>query len=146
MKKCMCFKTIVITVAFLAAIMAVGHVPHLFGEGNGKYILVTLKDKSVEKFEYDAFSFNWVLPQIKNEVTCEVEDFLPADLEKIFVLSQTWNSCDEKDDWVFDVYLKDRRPIQGFFELTAEKVTGKVYETGKIKSIPFQDISKVTYH
>jgi hypothetical protein len=115
--------------------------------GEGKYILVTLKDKSEVKFDYDAFLFNWVAPQIRGEITCKTHDFAKDEIVEIYVLNRTLNPCNQKEDeWVFDLYLKDKKPIQGFLELNAEEVTGKLYGADTERSIPFTDISKVSYH
>jgi hypothetical protein len=112
----------------------------------GQYVLVTLKDKSTLKFEYDSFEFNWIVPSVKNEITCKSTDFHISEVEEIYVLNQTWNPCAKKDDWLFDVSLKDKKPVQGFFELSGESVLGKLFDSGEQREIPYSNISKVSFH
>ncbi|MCP5045781.1 MAG: hypothetical protein GY940_01315 [bacterium] len=114
--------------------------------GEGKYVLVTLKDKSTVKFEHDSFEFNWAAPSVKNEFTCKATAFDVSQLKEIYVLNQTWNPCAKKDDWVFDVELQDQKSIQGFFELSGDSVLGKLFDSGNQQEIPFVNISKVSYH
>ncbi len=114
--------------------------------GEGQYIVVTLKDKTTVKFEHDSFEFNWVVPSVKSEFTCKSTAFDVSELVEIYVLNQTWNPCAKKDDWVFDVSLKDKKPVQGFFELTGESVLGKLFDSGDQREIPYSNISKVSFH
>lgn len=113
----------------------------------GKYIKVTLKDKTEVKFQYDSFIFGWTAPQIKQDTICKTFDFAKDEIIEIYILNQTLDSCGMKDDqWAFDLYLKDKKPIQGFFQLKDDKVTGLLLDTETEKSIPYTDISKVSYH
>jgi hypothetical protein len=126
-----------------------GDITQLFG--SGKYITVTLKDGTKEKFEYDSFSIPWIVPRVKDEFTCEEYDFNPAEVEEILILNENLNSCDEKEEWLFDVYFREdggnvKRPLRGFIEVTEYEVRGKLYNTREDKSIPFKDIEKVSYY
>lgn len=139
------------TLTFLFALTAVFMLLFTGSQGlmanEGKYIKVTLKDKTEVKFEYDSFEFGWIAPQIKQETVCKNHDFAKDEIIEIYVLNQTLDSCSMKDDqWVFDLYLKDKKAIQGFFELKDDKVTGLLLGTETEKSIPYTDISKVSYY
>ncbi len=137
-------KNVVIGLAILVIIMVSASSSPLFGEDH--FVLVTMRDDSVIKFQYDSFSLHWVNTQIKDEETCEIYDFSPSNLVEIYILNPALNRCDQReDDWLFDVYFRDRTPIQGFIEITSEDVTGKLFETGVEKTIPFQEIRKVSY-
>lgn len=115
--------------------------------GEDRYVLVTLRDNTELKFQYDSFSFNWINPQLKDEFTCEFYNFDPKDLVEIYVLNPTLNKCDQREDeWTFDVSLKGREPVQGFIELIKEYVSGILYGTDVKKNVPFTEIGKVTYH
>lgn len=113
----------------------------------GKYIMVTLKDNTEVKFEYDSFDFGWTAPQIKEDMACKTHAFALDEIVEIYILNQTLDACSQKDNqWAFDVYLKDKKPVQGFIELKADKVTGLLFGTDTEKSISYSDINKVSYH
>ncbi len=115
--------------------------------GEERYVTVTMKDNSVIKYHYDGFTLHWLAPQIKDEATCEYYDFDMSDITEVYVLNTTLNKCDQREDeWIFDVYLKDREPVQGFILVTQENITGSLYDTNEEKTIPFTEISKITYH
>lgn len=126
-----------------------GDITQLFGSGN--YIMVTLKNGTSEKFEYDSFSIPWLVPRVKDEFTCEENDFNQAEVKEILILNESLNSCDGNDGWLFDIYFADnggkvKRPLRGFIEVTGNEVQGKLYDTKEDKSISFKDIEKVTYY
>jgi len=118
----------------------------IFGET--PYILVTLKDNTIEKFEYDSFELNWTQSQIKDEFTCNAFDIDAAKVTEIYVLTLKENPCVEgqyEEDWLFDVYFSNRRAIQGFIELFEPNVSGRLLDKGETKSIPYSDIKKISF-
>jgi hypothetical protein len=126
-----------------------GDITRLFG--SGKYIMVTLKDGTSEKFEYDSFSIPWIVPRVKDEFTCEEHDFDQEEVEEILILNESWNSCDGREEWLFDVYFRDdgnnvRRPLRGFIEVTDYNIRGKLYGSGENKTISFEQIEKISYY
>lgn len=112
------------------------------------YVLLTLKDKTTEKFEYDSFELSWILSQIKEEFTCEAFDIDVENVVDIYVLTLKENTCKEdeyKEDWLFDVHFSNRRAIQGFIELYEPKVSGKSFNKKETKSIPYKEIKKISF-
>jgi len=114
--------------------------------GYGQYVIVTLKDGNTVKFDYDSFEIPWIAPQVKDELTCDVTDFNPAEVEEILILTEGENFCDRRDDWLFDVYLREKDPIRGFIEVTETMVRGKLFGSSEQKSISFEEINKVSYY
>jgi len=142
-----CKNTVIglVILVVLVSTVSMGTIP--LHAGNAPYVLVTLRDNSTLKFQYDTFSLHWFQPQIKNEITCEVTDFNPVDVVEIWVLSRALNECDFRDDeWLFDLTLNDKGPIQGFIEVTEESITGKLVDTGEEKTILFPEVKKITYY
>jgi hypothetical protein len=110
------------------------------------YVLVILKNKERVKLEYESFTFNWELPIIvKSQETCDNTEITKDQLDEIYVISEFYNNCDDKDDWEVDVYLKDGRQILGYLKVTEYNVKGNHYATGEEKTIPFKDIKKVVF-
>lgn len=111
------------------------------------FVLVTLKKGGTQKFEYESFTFNWILPiTIKSQETCEEFEIRKDDIDEIYIINEFYNNCDDKDDWEVDVYLVDKRQILGFLNITEYAVKGRLYLSGEEKSIPFKDIKKVSFH
>ncbi len=120
----------------------------LFATGEGRFIQVTLKDNSMLKFECDSFLFNWVTPEVKDEITCDSTAFAISEIDEIRVLNEGLNNCDSKDgDWLFEVVFKDkeRRSIQGFIPLSAKEVTGVLFGTTEERTIALENISTVSF-
>jgi hypothetical protein len=135
---------LIISLIFLINIPA--NINLIFGET--PYVLVTLKDNTTEKFEYDSFELNWIQSQIKDEFTCDAYDIDKEKVTEIYVLSLMENPCIEgeyKEDRSFDVYFSNRNAIQGFIELFEPNVTGKLLDKGEIKTIPYSDIKKISF-
>ncbi len=111
------------------------------------YVLVTMRDDTTVKLVSHTFSMHWVVPEVKDEITCKITQFEISELSEIYVMTIADNFCDKRDDWLFDVNFKDpeRSPVHGFIEVTQEFVTGKSYETGEEKTISFYDIQKISF-
>lgn len=143
-KLSVCRNMVIGLVILVISIASVWSSP-LFGEE--KYVSVTLRDDTVLKLQYDSFSIHWVEPKIKDEFTCEEYAFTVNDLVEIWTLNPGLNSCDHREDeWIFEVTLKGMNPLQGFIQVTAEEITGKLFETGEVKTYPFQEVRKISYH
>jgi len=135
---------LIISLIFLVNIPA--NMNLIFGET--PYVLVTLKDNTAEKFEYDSFELNWIQAQIKDEFTCEAIDIDAAKVTEVYVLTLKENPCMEneyKEDRLFDVYFSNRREIQGFIELFEPNVTGKLFAKEETKSISYSNIKKIAF-
>lgn len=142
MKKSMMAKTVIVVFLLLAINVSFSHTKLLLGED--AQVVVTLKDETVYTFEYGSFNLNWTALRVKDELNCTYTDFEPEMIKDIFVMGMTWNSCDKKDDRLFDVNL-GKRSYQGFCPLSDDKVTGKLLDTGEEKSIPYEDIKKISF-
>lgn len=137
-----------ITIALVLFVMVLVGGKSLLAADIERYIEVTLKDKSVVKFEYSSFQFNWESPQIKDEISCDVTTFSIAELDKIYVQSLGVDSCDQRDNqWLFEVIFKDqeRDSIQGFIPMVVNEITGTVYGTTTQQTIAIENIGFLVF-
>jgi len=110
------------------------------------YVKVLLKNGSIEKFDYESFTFNWIYPiTIKDQEMCESHEITKDDIDEVYIINEFYNNCDNKDDWEVDVYLVNKRQILGFFNVNDFSVRGKLLETGEEKRIPLKDVKKVSF-
>lgn len=142
MKKSTMVKAVIVVFLLLAINVSFNHTQLLLGAD--VHVVVTLKDDTEHKFEYGSFNLNWSGLQVKDELTCKVTEFEPEMIKDIYVMGMSWNSCDKKDDRLFDINL-GKRAYQGFCPLTDDKVIGKLMDTGEEKSIPYEDIKKISF-
>jgi hypothetical protein len=142
MKKNTMIKTVIVVFLLLTINVSFNHTQLLMGADS--QVVVTLKDERTHTFEYGSFNLNWSALQVKDEFTCTVTEFEPAMIKDIYVLGMSRNSCDKKDDQLFDIHL-GKRAYQGFCPLSDDKITGKLVDTGEEKSIPYKDIKKISF-
>jgi hypothetical protein len=142
--KTLCKIWVIGLVILVNGLVSVSNSPLL---GEEKYVTVVLRDDTILKFDYDSFTMNWVVPQIKDELTCELFDFNPLEVDEIQMLTIGEDFCDKRDNWLFDLSFKDlgKPSIQGFIEVTEENVKGRLSGTGEVKVIPFMEIKKLIY-
>ena len=115
---------------------------------NVQYVEITLKNESVEKFDYTTFTLSWTYPiTLIRPLTCDEVEINKHEIEEIYVVGEFSNNCLDqgKDDWEFTVYLTDERQLLGFFQVSEFTAKGLLYDTGEEKSIPFKDIKKITF-
>jgi hypothetical protein len=137
-------KTIAILSLFLLVMFVSGFSPLTGAE---PYVKVTLKNGTVEKFDYDSFSFNWTSPAtITDQTSCEEVQISKEEIAEVYFIGEFFNTCVNKDDWEVDVYFPDRRQILGFFKVSDYSVKGRKLETGIEKSIAYSAIKKVTFY
>ncbi len=109
------------------------------------YVIVTLKDKTYERFDLDTFQFPWVAFEITNEVTCDRVAFDVEEVAEIHVLNMGRNECEQRDDRLYDLFFRNRPPLFGFLEVQEEVVRGTSLGSGKEVAIPFQEIEKISF-
>ncbi len=142
-------KTRGITLVLLLAIFIGAGIfsARLDAEAGTPYVMLQLRDGNLVKFDYPSFAFNWIYPiTLKSQITCETFEITKEDIDEVYVKSEFYNNCDEKDDWEVNVYLTNGEEVLGFFKLSDYTVTGKLFASGEEKTIQFKDIKKVSFH
>ena len=142
-----------ILITIFIGLLCVG--PLFSAEG---FVDVTLKTGEVIRFESASFQIDWVFPvTILEEDTCIQKVLQLEDIKDIFPINESWNSCKEKEDWLFEVDLPDGNYIQGYVASESKAavksegqdkmhlVSGTSYTTGKIESIDYKNIRKISF-
>ncbi|NIM17525.1 MAG: hypothetical protein GTO45_36390 [Candidatus Aminicenantes bacterium] len=117
-------------------------------DANVQYVEITLKNGTVEKFDYTAFTLSWIYPiTLIRPLTCDEVEINKHEIEEIYVVGEFSNNCvnQGKDDWEFTVYLTDERQLLGFFRVSEFTAKGVLYDSGEEKSIHFKDIKKIVF-
>ena len=108
---------------------------------------VTQKDGKIEKLEYETFTMSWILPitlrtyRDREDIELKKEDF-----DEIYIagdFSSGWEK--NKEDLGIMVYLVDKREMLGFFHVSEHVVKGISSITGEEKSIPFENVKKISF-
>jgi hypothetical protein len=117
-------------------------------DANVQYVEITLKNGTVEKFDYTTFTLSWIYPiTLIRPMTCDEVEINKHEVEEIYVVGEFSNNCvnQGKDDWEFTVYLTGERQLLGFFQVSEFTAKGLLYDTGEEKSIHFKDIKKIAF-
>lgn len=130
---------------FILGILLVSFTHSPLSAAADQTVVVTMQDDTEQVFEYGSFNLNWEALQVKDELTCKLKSFEATDLTVIYVLSMSWDSCEKKDNQLFDIKLGDRL-YQGFCSLKNDSVSGKPADGGEEISIPYSDIKKISFH
>lgn len=109
------------------------------------YVIVTLKDKTIRRFDQDSFQFPWVTFEIKEEFTCKVTPFAIAEVDEIYVQTVGLNDCDQRKDWLFDIRFRNGDAADGFMEVQEEAVRATDRKSGAEVVIPFVEIEKISF-
>jgi 5'(3')-deoxyribonucleotidase len=123
-----------------------------------EFVDVTLKSGEVIRFEPSSFQIDWVFPvTIMEEDTCIQKVLQVEDIKVIFPISKSWNSCKEKEDWLYEVDFPDDNYIQGYVASESKSmvkaeglskehaVCGTIYSTGKKALIDYEQIRKISF-
>ena len=118
------------------------------GTDGEHYILVVYKNKAVEKFSTDSFEFPWISAKLNDRFTCRPHEFKKDELAIIAFKGKADNPCARRyDDWLFEIHFRKRYEIlSGFIELDTMEITGKLLQTGKLKSVPFEQILRISFY
>lgn len=123
---------------------------YLTADEGGSHVLVVLKDKQVIKLDYHTFSFNWLVPQVIDFLSCRAYGFEKEDLVTVQVIDKKENLCDGSgdDQWTFEVTLKSRgdSTLLGFIPLSGEEVAGYKYGNSEYTVIPMEIIQRVSFY
>jgi hypothetical protein len=151
---------------FLLVIPSVGDIDRLMGAGTGTetgtYVLVTLRNGEVKKWEQDSFKIKWIFPvTFLEDETCVNKTFNKEDIKDIFPISRSWNNCEKKEDWLFEVDFHDGDYAQGYVmsqckikekddakvkNIAAEtEISGIAAGSGKEETIDYKDIRKISF-
>ncbi|UCH95030.1 MAG: hypothetical protein JSV88_32910 [Candidatus Aminicenantes bacterium] len=150
-------------VAVLSLLILMG----IFFEG-GQYLLgtdtvvkVTLRNDEERKLHLSSFQINWTFPvTFLEEETCVKYTFGKEKIKDIYPISKSWNSCEKKEDWLFEVDFWDDNYVQGFVaagskvkvqdapggeEAFQTIIKGTIYPTAEKVSISCKDIRKISF-
>jgi hypothetical protein len=118
------------------------------------YMIMTMKNKEQVKLEYNEAIIPWVSTEIRDELNCDtVVQFDLADVEEVIVLNEGWNTCDHRDEWLFDVYFKDGRPaLRGFMEVQRTQVSSRAFAadgdqlSAPLRVVDLTEIDKISFY
>ena len=112
-----------------------------------KYVEVTQMDGKIEKLDYDTFTMSWILPiTLRTHFAREDVQLKKEDIDEIYITIQYPHGWDEdKEDWLVKVFLVDDIEWIGFLHVSQYMVKGISSTTGEEKSIPFEDVKKISF-
>ena len=142
------------TPVLLVMIFILFGVIHLLGDESDvrevkpvRYVKVTQRDGKIEKLDYDTFTMSWILPiTLRTHLAREDVQLKKEDIDEIYITIKFPNGWDEdKEDWLLKVFLVDDIEWSGFFHVSRHVVKGISITTGEEKSIPFEDVKKISF-
>jgi hypothetical protein len=112
-----------------------------------KYVEVTQSDGKIEKLDYDTFTMSWILPiTLRTHFAREDVQLKKEDIDEIYITIQYPHGWDEdKEDWLVKVFLVNDIEWSGFLHVSQYMVKGISSTTGEEKSIPFEDVKKISF-
>lgn len=108
------------------------------------YTVVTLKNGTVQVFDYGDLSFNWATLEIQDETTCQVTEFSMSELKEVYVGGMADNECYgvTRQDRLFEVDFLDGSYVYGYFDLMVDYVDN----AAQTVTIDYDDIYKITFY
>lgn len=129
----------------------------LAGQEEGT-VQVTLRTGEVKTLEAASFELDWVFPvTVLEEDTCEKRVVKKDEVKDIYPISLSWNTCEEKEDWLFEVDFFDGKYVQGHLKKDSKGaaqakeggsepfVRGRDPRSGKEEMIRYKNIKKISF-
>jgi hypothetical protein len=121
------------------------------------FVDVTLKSGEIVRFEFSSFQIDWVFPvTLAEENTCIKKVLQVEDIKDIYPISKSLNDCQNKEEWLFEVDLRDGSYIQGYVasqskaaeqsegQAKGHLISGTIYSTGTKRIIDYKEIREIS--
>ena len=99
------------------------------------------------EFTYSSFNIGWGDTVVTQDSICIETDFEYSNLDQVIWYGYTVNTCNQEDDWEFDVsFIDNSFPPIGYLPITTAQVSGTLYGTSTTMTIPYGDIDYVQFY
>jgi len=130
----------------------------LLAQQGQETVQVTLRTGEVKTLDAASFELDWVFPvTVMEEDTCEERVIKIDEIKDIFPISLSWSECEKKEDWLFEVDLRDGNYVQGHLKGESRGaaqartgsnepfVRGRDPKSGKEEMISYKNIKKISF-
>lgn len=128
--------------------------------GTGVTVVITMRNGEEKPIEPGTFKMEWEFPvTIMEEETCTRKVIQEEEIKDIHFINPSWNSCESKEAWLFEVDLVNGDYVQGFLlskagvgsEADSKKaghglsVRGISSRSGQEEAIPYDQVRKISF-